>query len=71
MIKYIINKQVRVIKAIPTDFIREVYINKLNSNNKLVGLIGQRGIGKTTLLLQYLKTYFKPTEYLYSHIKPN
>lgn len=27
--------------------------------------MGQRGVGKTTLLLQYLKTNYKPFEYLY------
>jgi predicted AAA+ superfamily ATPase len=31
----------------------------------LVGLIGQRGVGKSTLLLQYLKLNYKVTEYLY------
>jgi len=31
----------------------------------MVGLIGQRGVGKTTLLLQYLKKHYKATEYLY------
>jgi predicted AAA+ superfamily ATPase len=40
-------------------------MEKLLSANRLVGLVGQRGVGKTTLLLQYLKTNFKATEYLY------
>ncbi len=65
MIKYIVNKQVRIIKNISMDFIRDKYIKKLTSNNRLVGVIGQRGVGKTTILLQYLKIYFKPIEYLY------
>ncbi|MEA1956603.1 MAG: AAA family ATPase [Campylobacterota bacterium] len=65
MIKYILNKQVRVIKSVSSEFTRDKYIKKLISKNRLVGLIGQRGVGKTTLLLQYLKTYYKPTEYLY------
>jgi predicted AAA+ superfamily ATPase len=50
---------------IALDFVRESYLDKLTSNNRLVGLIGQRGVGKTTLLLQYLKTHYQPTEYLY------
>jgi len=47
------------------DFIREKYMSRLTSANRLVGLIGQRGVGKSTLLLQYLKLNYKVTEYLY------
>ena len=65
MIKYIRNKQIRLIQSTSLDFMRERYVGKLLSSNRLVGLVGQRGVGKTTLLLQYLKTNFKPTEYLY------
>ncbi len=65
MIKYIRNKQIRVIGSISLGFVREQYMNKLISANRLVGIIGQRGVGKTTLLLQYLKMNYKVTEYLY------
>ena len=65
MIQYIRNKQVRLVKSVSLDFMRERYIQKLISPNRLVGLVGQRGVGKTTLLLQYLKTHYKPEEYLY------
>lgn len=65
MIRYIRNKQVRIIQSISLDFIRDRYIEKLISPNRLVGLVGQRGVGKSTLLLQYLKTNFKVSEYLY------
>jgi len=65
MIKYIQNKQIRLVASISLDFTRETYLAKLVSKNRLVGLIGQRGVGKTTLLLQYLKLHFKATEYLY------
>ena len=65
MIKYIQNKQIRNINSTTLDFIREPYLSKLASKNRLVGLIGQRGVGKTTLMLQYLKTNYKPFEYLY------
>ena len=65
MIKYIRNKQTRIIKSISLDFIRDSYVEKLISPNRLVGLVGQRGVGKTTLLLQYLKMNFKVGEYLY------
>ncbi|HHH19645.1 MAG TPA: ATP-binding protein [Campylobacterales bacterium] len=65
MIKYIRNKQIRLVQSISLDFIRDIYMGKLISPNRLVGLVGQRGVGKTTLLLQYLKSHFKPSEYLY------
>jgi len=65
MIKYIQNKQMRLINSVSLDFQREQYLEKLLSKNRLVGLIGQRGVGKTTLLLQYLKQNYKPLEYLY------
>jgi len=65
MIKYILNKQTRIIKSISLTFTRISYLDKLTSKNRLVGLVGQRGVGKTTLLLQYLKTNFKHGEYLY------
>ena len=65
MIKYIRNKQVRLITSVSLDFIRESYAKKLSSKNRMVGLIGQRGVGKTTLLLQYLKEHYGATEYLY------
>lgn len=65
MFKYIQNKQIRNINSTTLDFVREQYLQILNSKNRLVGLIGQRGVGKTTLLLQYLKLNYKPFEYLY------
>ena len=65
MIAYIRNKQVRLVNSISLDFIRKKYLKKLTSKNRLVGLMGQRGVGKTTLLLQYLKQNYKLSEYLY------
>ena len=32
---------------------------------ELLNLLGRNGVGKTTLLLQYLKKYFKVQEFLY------
>ncbi|MBW2607394.1 MAG: AAA family ATPase [Deltaproteobacteria bacterium] len=65
MLSYFRNKQARIIQSIPDDFVRVKYMKKLNSQNRLVGLIGQRGVGKTTLLLQYLKQNYKINEFLY------
>jgi predicted AAA+ superfamily ATPase len=65
MIEYILNKQARLIKSVPDTFVRKKYINKLTSKNRLVGLVGPRGVGKTTLLLQYLKQNYEITDFLY------
>jgi len=65
MLNYFRNKQARLIQAVPENFIRKKYLKKILSPNRLVGIIGQRGVGKTTLLLQYLKTNFSMSEFLY------
>ncbi|MCD6273958.1 MAG: ATP-binding protein [Deltaproteobacteria bacterium] len=65
MLNYFRNKQARIVQFIPDAFVRWKYMQKLVSTNRLVGLIGQRGVGKTTLLLQYLKQNFKVNEFLY------
>jgi len=39
---------------------------KINFNSKLIGIVGARGVGKTTMLLQYLKENSLPiTKKLY------
>ena len=48
----------RLVKATKTDFIRYLY-NEINWNNNLIGIKGARGVGKTTLMLQYIKQNFK------------
>lgn len=65
MLNYFRGKQARIFQAVPDDFVRKKYMKLLTSSDRLVGLIGQRGVGKTTLLLQYLKNNFKVSEYLY------
>ncbi len=42
------------IAQIQTDFTRSI-INEINWNARLIGIKGARGVGKTTLLLQYIK----------------
>jgi len=39
--------------------IRSVY-NEIDWSNRFIGIKGSRGVGKTTLLLQYLKKNFRP-----------
>jgi predicted AAA+ superfamily ATPase len=54
-IEYFLRKQELNIRRTNTDFIRKKYLILLQSNERLIGLIGSRGVGKTTLLYQYLK----------------
>lgn len=50
----IIENQTRILKHIPLDFKRYIY-DKINWKNRMIGLVGPRGVGKTTLVLQYIK----------------
>jgi len=41
-------------------------LHKLNLNNRLIGIVGAKGVGKTTLLLQFMKkSNFDSSEMLY------
>ncbi len=48
--------QNRLIEDVDTTHYRFLY-QRFNVDNKLIGLVGSRGVGKTTLLLQYLKNH--------------
>ena len=54
----------RLIKETDTKFLRYMY-NEINWKNRMIGLIGPRGVGKTTLVLQYIKQNLNPAETLY------
>ena len=41
---------------------KRYFFNEVDFDNRLIGIIGDRGIGKTTFLLQYLKTLELPLE---------
>ena len=43
-----------MLRSISTTFHRYMF-NRINWDNRLLGLVGPRGIGKTTLMLQYAK----------------
>ena len=53
MIEKIIEKSYRKIQSTPMKYIRDLYY-KIDWNQRLVGIVWQRGVGKSTLLLQYL-----------------
>ena len=47
-----------------TDFKRYLY-NKVSWNSRMVGIIGARGVGKTTMILQYIKENLDTKKALY------
>ncbi len=53
----LIAKHQRLIKNLPQIYIREVY-KKLESEHRIVGVVGPRGIGKTTYVLNYIRDTF-------------
>lgn len=54
----------QLILQVSLAFKRYIHSN-INWQNRLVGLIGPRGVGKTTLVLQHIKEKLKITESLY------
>ncbi|NDV60465.1 ATP-binding protein [Bacteroides sp. 519] len=54
----------RLIKETDTKFLRYMY-DEINWKSRMIGLIGPRGVGKTTLVLQYIKQNLNPVETLY------
>jgi len=48
----------------PMKYIRSFH-DKINWNNRLIGLMGQKGIGKSTLLLQHIKKFNNINETLH------
>ena len=47
----------RLIRETQTDFYRSLY-SQINLDNRLTGIVGPRGVGKTTLMLQTIKDNF-------------
>ncbi len=55
-IDYFTRKQEIILAKVETRYVREKYFDLLHKDERLVGLVGARGVGKTTLLLQYIKS---------------
>ncbi len=45
-----------LIDSVNTDFIRYIH-DEISWNSRLVAILGSRGVGKTTLLLQHIKLH--------------
>lgn len=54
----------KLIRETDTSFFRYMY-NEINWKNRMIGLVGPRGVGKTTLVLQYIKQNLNLAETLY------
>ncbi|MBP1644637.1 MAG: family ATPase [Bacteroidetes bacterium] len=54
----------KLISEVDLGFLRYMH-NEINWQNRLIGLIGPRGVGKTTLVLQYIKQNLNLNETLY------
>ena len=52
-------KQERLLAQTSTQIVREL-MHKIHWNNRLVSIRGSRGVGKTTLMLQYIKQNYPP-----------
>ena len=57
------------LNRVSTDFMRYLY-DEIHWQNRLIAIIGSRGTGKTTLLLQHIKLNFQPSsgEVLYASL---
>lgn len=53
-----------LIKKVPMDFIRYKY-DEIEWDGRMLGVVGPRGVGKTTMLLQYIKKNLPLNESLY------
>ena len=63
-IDYFMRKQELNLLHITTRFIRKEYLALLQSSQKLIGIVGARGVGKTTLLFQYIKQHHEKALYM-------
>ena len=54
----------RQLKSVNDEFHRYMY-DKINWNNRMIGLVGPRGVGKTTLFLQRIKEHHSSADTLY------
>ena len=53
----LIRRYKRLLTATSTTYIRSL-MNTINWDNRLIAIRGARGVGKTTLMLQYLKLHY-------------
>ena len=54
----------KLLKETKTDFVRYMY-DEIKWENRMLGLVGPRGVGKTTLFLQHIKQHLEVKDTLY------
>lgn len=54
-------EQVKRLRPISLDKKRYLY-DRINWNSKSIGILGQRGLGKTTMMLQYIKEHYEGSD---------
>ena len=54
----------QLLELTPMDFFREQH-NTINWDVRILGILGQKGVGKSTLILQHIKRSGKMDESLY------
>jgi len=61
MLSYLLNFQLNYFRTIKSEYKRYIH-NIVDFDKKLIGIVGARGVGKTTFLLQYMKENELPIE---------
>ena len=51
--------------------VRRVLMDEINWDDRMIGIKGTRGVGKTTFLLQYAKEHFAPDDHSCLYINMN
>ena len=57
----LINQFYEKYASVQTNQVRN-FMNTIDWDNRFIGIKGSRGVGKTTLLLQYIRLHFEPTK---------
>ena len=60
----LINQYRLLLERTSTEMLRYLH-DKINWENRIIAILGPRGVGKTTVLLQYIKLNLNPQEALY------
>lgn len=62
--KKLYERFINLISELDFEFVRYIYTD-INWNNRLIGITGARGVGKTTLILQHIKKHLDPKSAIY------
>lgn len=60
----LISKYLELLDQTPTTFVRYIH-DQIDWSNQMLAIVGSRGVGKTTLLLQHIKSHLPKSQTLY------